>query len=690
VSVDTKITGKIGKGIVALIGVGAEDQESDIDYIAKKLVNLRIFDDENGVMNRSIKDIGGEILAVSSLSAVASYSLEYNKIGIHYGHRINYAAVSLISNHKLPEHHSDLNKVLKSGEKKQWIFGFDRCDSINDYERIMSEYGIPVIRTEKFILSKGERLLIEPLCKDECEVEIISPVGKIKNGDELTTEGIYEVMVKSRGGKITTGSVYCRKPWEWYLKNARIQTIMKPQHATTHCESWYGFFSAFLASRHYPDSKLDSAVSKLFDEIMPLMFDFDEIKPLVIPNRIQNVSSLISLLVDKYEINKEKNKKYLILASKFGDWLMNYQREDGAFYNDKTHYTCVIYPAKTLLELWHAELGESDDEYFNVAALRHYQSAQKAVDELVANLENIGTEGEHTLEDGMISCSCLQIAAFALTLKVEERQKYISAAEHMLGVHRCLEHRATPDCRVRGTTIRYWESQYDVMVMKNLICSPHGWSAWLGYALYYLYILTGKKDYLVWLMENIGAGVQLMSLDGDLKWAFCVDPDIKVERAFTIDENNPIEDAYPYLKLENKAFSGKFEERNIGEEYISMISGWYRTSKEQLLNGGYYTCPLILSDKTLEVSRQGGCCDNDVHEIFKCMEETVFKKAFIHQAEDRVLCYNCDVEIENKSFTINLYEKCDTVVIYNKNCDLIIVNNKVFKIKQGINFLKLN
>jgi len=68
VSVDSKITGKIGKGIVALIGVGAEDQESDIDYIAKKLVNLRIFDDENGVMNRSIKDIGGEILAVSQFT----------------------------------------------------------------------------------------------------------------------------------------------------------------------------------------------------------------------------------------------------------------------------------------------------------------------------------------------------------------------------------------------------------------------------------------------------------------------------------------------------------------------------------------------------------------------------------------------------------------------------------------------
>lgn len=68
VSVDGKVTGKIGKGMVALIGVEDIDEEKDIEYIAKKLANLRIFDDENGVMNVSIKDSGGEVLAVSQFT----------------------------------------------------------------------------------------------------------------------------------------------------------------------------------------------------------------------------------------------------------------------------------------------------------------------------------------------------------------------------------------------------------------------------------------------------------------------------------------------------------------------------------------------------------------------------------------------------------------------------------------------
>ena len=62
VTVDGKITGSIEKGLVVLLGVEDGDGEKDIEYICKKLANLRIFDDEDGVMNRSVKDIGGKML----------------------------------------------------------------------------------------------------------------------------------------------------------------------------------------------------------------------------------------------------------------------------------------------------------------------------------------------------------------------------------------------------------------------------------------------------------------------------------------------------------------------------------------------------------------------------------------------------------------------------------------------------
>ena len=99
---------------------------------------------------------------------------------------------------------------------------------------------------------------------------------------------------------------------------------------------------------------------------------------------------------------------------------------------------------------------------------RYYASAKRAVDELVSSLDNIDTEGESTLEDGMISCSALQIGMFALTLPKPEQKPYIEAAERMMRIHTCLEQQLVPDCRCNGASLRYWESQYDVMVMANM------------------------------------------------------------------------------------------------------------------------------------------------------------------------------------------------------------------------------
>ena len=68
VRVGEEITGAIGPGLMVLIGVSAEDGPADLKYIADKVMHLRIFDDENGVMNRSVLDTGGAILAVSQFT----------------------------------------------------------------------------------------------------------------------------------------------------------------------------------------------------------------------------------------------------------------------------------------------------------------------------------------------------------------------------------------------------------------------------------------------------------------------------------------------------------------------------------------------------------------------------------------------------------------------------------------------
>lgn len=74
VKVDDKIVGKIGKGFLVLCGITHSDTEKEADYLAKKLCNLRIFEDENEKMNLSIKDINGELLIVSQFTLYADCS----------------------------------------------------------------------------------------------------------------------------------------------------------------------------------------------------------------------------------------------------------------------------------------------------------------------------------------------------------------------------------------------------------------------------------------------------------------------------------------------------------------------------------------------------------------------------------------------------------------------------------------
>ena len=68
VAIDGEVVGRCGKGYMILIGVSAEDTEADLNYMATKIPTLRIFEDENGKMNKSILDVGGEILAISQFT----------------------------------------------------------------------------------------------------------------------------------------------------------------------------------------------------------------------------------------------------------------------------------------------------------------------------------------------------------------------------------------------------------------------------------------------------------------------------------------------------------------------------------------------------------------------------------------------------------------------------------------------
>ena len=71
VSVDDKVVGKIDSGLVVLVGFTFNDNEEIIDKMINKVINLRIFNDENGVMNKSLLDVNGEILSISQFTLYA-------------------------------------------------------------------------------------------------------------------------------------------------------------------------------------------------------------------------------------------------------------------------------------------------------------------------------------------------------------------------------------------------------------------------------------------------------------------------------------------------------------------------------------------------------------------------------------------------------------------------------------------
>ena len=123
VTIDNKLYNSINNGLMVLVGFTEGDNSSDIDYIVRKIVNLRIFDDENGVMNKSVLDVNGEILSISQFTLYA-----YTK----KGNRPSYikALKGELSTKLYDEFNQKLNSFIPT---KTGIFGADmKIELIND------------------------------------------------------------------------------------------------------------------------------------------------------------------------------------------------------------------------------------------------------------------------------------------------------------------------------------------------------------------------------------------------------------------------------------------------------------------------------------------------------------------------------------------------------------------------------
>ena len=123
VSVNNKIVGKIDKGMMILVGFTDTDTSKNIDYLVDKVLNLRIYDDESGIMNKSIQDIGGSILSVSQFTLYADTKK---------GRRPSY--VNALNGEKATLLYDEFNNKLKQHiHVETGIFGADmKVELIND------------------------------------------------------------------------------------------------------------------------------------------------------------------------------------------------------------------------------------------------------------------------------------------------------------------------------------------------------------------------------------------------------------------------------------------------------------------------------------------------------------------------------------------------------------------------------
>lgn len=123
VTIDNKLISKINNGLLVLVGFTENDDESKIDYMVKKITNLRIFNDENNIMNKSIKDVNGEILSVSQFTLYGDAS---------NGNRPSY--IKALKGEEAIKLYDLFNKKLNETIKtKTGVFGADmKVESIND------------------------------------------------------------------------------------------------------------------------------------------------------------------------------------------------------------------------------------------------------------------------------------------------------------------------------------------------------------------------------------------------------------------------------------------------------------------------------------------------------------------------------------------------------------------------------
>ena len=263
----------------------------------------------------------GRILGLASPDPVASWSMDYNFSMYgphrHEGHRIYTFNLDLINSLPLPERHPQNLSRLLPGESKTWTLYLVPLAELEQVAPALAELcSAPMIACERHTLARGETAGVRVFSPAQPSLLLTRPDGSTASLEATAPDpagvrqvsfgpgeeaGVYTLTAGDGLGKHSEAKLYVRQPWSWYLKQARSEALNKPQKASTHVESWMGFFSAFLARKHFPEPGLDQPAEAQFRECLGLMYNLETAQPVIEPGRIQNTAAMIGLLADAYE-----------------------------------------------------------------------------------------------------------------------------------------------------------------------------------------------------------------------------------------------------------------------------------------------------------------------------------------------------------------------------------------------------
>lgn len=590
----------------------------------------------------------GQVLAIGSPDPVASWAHGY--IGL--GHRIATSHLDLLHALPLPPRHPQDSAALPPGESRTWRIVLQPVAGLSEVPAAVSAIcRAPAFEMDRTTAAPGETLEVtvhyaggaEPVLTLEDATGKKWPLPEPQRERNALR---YVLTAPAAPGPCTLRAVdgekrsealfYVRKPWGWYLQQARSEALRMQQKAMKHREGWLGFFSAYWAQIYYPDAaKLQETEEKFqafFEEMVdPTTGHFYKNKP-TWADRPQNSSWMLGLLVTRYAATRDE--AHLLQAAQWADdFITRFQQPDGAFTHGKNSYGALTLGSKFLMELvWFKQKLAAGDSAWAERCERHLQSIERAI----ANLEKVKdlghTEGQQTYEDTQAGSAWSLLALHALTTSDPARRaRDLAGSREVQSRHECLTQALIPDGRMRGGTLRWWESQYDVLTTPNMMNSPHGWTMRSQFGALYLYLLTGEERFLNLLSNAMGTCVQAIDQQtGTLRWAFVPDPYIEAQQ-FVPDPDKP--------------GKGKRVPAIIGEQWLPMISDWWRVPEGQVGNG-----PGNPS--------QGWSCDNDVHEHFRFLAEEFVPNAFVLEREDGTLrTWNCRAERRGEQLVIEPSEK---------------------------------